>query len=196
MNHLERGQFEGSRMNAVEAIDSNVRPESYLRDLGIELSELEGKKVLGVGGMPQGDVAFAAKATGAEFFTVNPGIDYRDYTKPEGAVHTSGLAQELPFADDSFDIELAHASVPGYLPKVESEYRSMFSEMLRTVKPNGEVRIYPITEAMYNDEVFEEIVNGHVDDAKFEFEPLEKRMIQGQNQQVYRLKITKLEKNG
>lgn len=193
---MERGEFDGSRLEAVENRHSNPESEKFLRELGLEMSDLEGKKVLSIGGIPQGDVAIEAKQAGMDFITVNPGFDNEDYTKPKAGPQVSGLSQELPFANESFDVALAHASVPGYLPKIESEYRAMFSEMLRILKPGGEAYIYPITDAMYNDEVFEEIVHSHVDGAKFEFEPMEKREIQGEYQQVYRLNITKSEKNG
>lgn len=58
-----------------------------------------------------------------------------------------GLAQELPFKDESFDLIISTFSVPMYIP--DKETQKVFEEMLRVCKIGGEIRLYPFSTNNY-----------------------------------------------
>ncbi len=190
------GEFQGNRKGYVDdAVHTDAGAEYYKHYLGVELDSLVGKKVLDIGGAPGGEFSRDAKASGVDIVTINASEEqtmienkYKSIKTPTAVAY----AQELPFPDNTFDEELAFASVPGYLPKYESEYRATFSEMLRTVKPEGVIHIFPILGTIYDSNVFKQIIHDFENQAKFEFEKLHEWEVEDVMQPVYRLDITKL----
>ncbi|MGA3150628.1 MAG: class I SAM-dependent methyltransferase [Candidatus Saccharimonadales bacterium] len=142
------------RNRALEHVSSTGRGISdYREHLGIELEDLRGKRILDVGA---GFSIFAreAKEHGAETISLEPQdptqrLDMMPEDKAEFRKALSrgeivpGIVQELPFEDGSFDRVFAVLSVPYYLPRVESERILAFDEMVRVLKPGGEIRIFP-----------------------------------------------------
>ncbi len=76
----------------------------------------------------------------------------------------AGLAQELPFASDSFDLIVSHAAVPVYLgpeflDEPEKHLRAFYSGIWRILKKGAEFRAAPILEkdADLNRKIMEEV---------------------------------------
>ena len=154
---IQKGEFDASqRTQFVEqSVSYDSGFENYQKFLGFELEDLKGNNVLDIGGQPNGFFAAEAESIGAKVVTFNP------KTSGESRKHNdivAGLAQQMPFKNESFDIVLAYASVPAYLPQFEPEYRETFSEMLRVLKPGGKIYIFPIMEEMAQDPVFGKIM--------------------------------------
>lgn len=210
---IEPGEFDKTKRLKVSKETSiyhgdRMDFEYYEKVLGLSLEDLKGKRVLDIGGAPNGTFAKEATNHGVNVVTMNPNIDLGDRgftvldrmlgrdqvpngpdvaTKPVG-----GLAQELPFADNSFDIEISVGSVPVYLPRFESEYRDAFNEIVRTLKPGGKAFLFPIIEGMKGTPVFDSVVSG-LEGCTVEFVELP-GFVQRDNYQpviIYRMIITK-----
>jgi SAM-dependent methyltransferase len=131
--------------------DSEV--EVYEEDLNIKLEELIGKKVLDMGGMMGGDFADRAKEAGVDLIILDPQNPYG----MRGGKNVTGIMQELPFADETFDIELSHGALP-YMPNYEQEYLALFTDILRTLKPEGKAVISPLTKVIKESEAFNRVL--------------------------------------
>lgn len=124
---------------------------------GLKLKEenLIGKKVLEVGS-GQAYVAEEAKEKGIEIisfdfvYTTEKGRrifqEYshtqRKYVPIKDPNAVGGVAEKLPFADETFDFVLAYSSVPKFSNSVEHA-EDAIDEMIRVLKLDGELRIFP-----------------------------------------------------
>lgn len=137
----------------------------YESILGDKLEVFRGQNFLDVGGMPNGKFAKAANAAGIKLTTLNPRethITRRIVSAlrrtPPGYKVIGGFVQDMAnFPENSFDIEIAHASL-GYLPNFEQEWRAALSEMIRVQKPGGKTLATVIPDAIVESDLFESLV--------------------------------------
>ncbi len=66
----------------------------------------------------------------------------KEYVLIEDPNAIGGVAENLPFANESFDFVLAYSSVPKY-SSTKEQAEAAIDEMVRITKPNGEARIFP-----------------------------------------------------
>lgn len=141
--------------------------ESYEGVLGVTMEDLAGKVILDIGGAPRGIFAQKAAELGLKVVTLNPrtekgeqpltvsalmralshAVERADGQEEKEEVDTTtvaGIAQQLPFKDGAFDYEFSAGAVPLYLPRDKEEYKKMFEEVLRTLKPGGKAIFGPI----------------------------------------------------
>lgn len=159
-------------MDAKEKMWAEIRPtgrpaEEYFKDLGISLEFLEGKKVLDIGSglnqfakdlrkhsldlvsvdtfyalTPEQREKVFEELTPENFEVVKKDLD-RIIKKKKDSQLVGGLAESLPFADESFDVVLAEFSMPNHAESF-SQARDFFFEIARVLKSKGEGRIYPM----------------------------------------------------
>lgn len=159
-------------MDAKEKMWAEIRPtgrsaEEYFKHLDISLEFLKGKKILDIGsGLNQFakdlrkynlnlvsiDTFYALTPEQREevFEELNPqnfkivkkDLDRITKNKKDSQL-VGGLAESLPFADESFDIVLAEFSLPNHAESF-NQVRDFFFEIARVLKSKGEARIYPM----------------------------------------------------
>jgi len=190
--------FTGNRKDYIDGSSHTDFGLPYYEDyLGINLPDFAGDKVLDIGGAPGGRFAAKAKETGVDLTTINAAEQEVLDAKKKGNIENPtavAYAQELPFDDDTFDAEFAHATVPAYLPKYVSEYKTVFDEMIRTTKHGGKIYIFPIIGTIYDSAEFKSlIVDDLADKGDFKFESLGRWPVEGIVQDFYRL-IVKVRK--
>lgn len=137
---------------------------TQLNELGLSIESLRDKNVLDIGS------GGARLAEGAKDEKINAKIISLDpkYSSPKSLNRkisgdkdttmerikekqlpaVAGLAESLPFTDESFDLIIANCSVPYYQSDKGLKAKSI-SEMIRVLKPGGEARITMVTK---NDE--------------------------------------------
>lgn len=126
-----------------------------LEDLGLSEDELQTKKILLVGPGVWRYLAREAKEKGfdAEFidpiYRLRHGVMDPEIKDPETGWGVAkdpraiaGVAEMLPFSNESFDFVLAHASIPEYSTSTGNALKAL-SEMIRVLKPQGNLRAYP-----------------------------------------------------
>jgi ubiquinone/menaquinone biosynthesis C-methylase UbiE len=115
--------------------------DSYKEMFNLDEQELEGKKILDVG--PSLQFQREAKEKGINVVAVDQSFR-RDAKGAEKFIE--GSAQFLPFKNESFDEVLASNSVPLHIEK-NDDVGALLSiyEMLRVVKKDGKVKIFPFT---------------------------------------------------
>lgn len=129
---------------------------TQLRELGLSAESLKDKDVLDIG---SGGARFAEGAKDENINTKIISLDPK-YGLPEnlklkitGGEDTTmermkekqlpivaGLAESLPFPNESFGLVIANCSVPYYQPDKDLKEKSI-SEIIRVLKPGGEARI-------------------------------------------------------
>ena len=118
----------------------------YLRNLGLEWSQLEGKKVLDIGAM---NAAFenAARRRGVEVTSIDKEFIEGDYAPPQDSHYVVANATQLPFGDETFDYAIAHTSVMNYIEQkydFDKGYIKYFEgalrEACRVLKADGQFR--------------------------------------------------------
>lgn len=122
-------------------------PETTFANFSLTAEAIRGKRILDVGG---GFGRFAQEGTklGAHIVRVDPLYDpyYRGLIQSSTTQDSlsykhnavAGMAQELPFLTNSFDLTLANHSF--FWSK---EYEQSVLEMFRVTRPMGSVRIFP-----------------------------------------------------
>lgn len=145
-----------------KAVITNRSILEYEEKFKVKFAEMKGQTILDIGS-GKGDFFEKASKHGVKVVSINPefkkgkdSVNIKDLTHPEGDV--GARAQEMPFADNSFDSEFALYSVPYWLPDnhkqlkgiFEREYERCIDEIIRTLKPNGKAYIYPIDEENKN----------------------------------------------
>lgn len=127
-----------------------------LENLNLTEDQLNGKKILDVGGVGKGHFNREAKKRGFDVTSVD--FDYHsdigkwnlkdydhakgEFVMPKDLQAIAGMAEALPIAAESFDLIIALQSVPEY--SVTPKYaQKAIDEMVRVVKPGGEIRIAP-----------------------------------------------------
>jgi ubiquinone/menaquinone biosynthesis C-methylase UbiE len=115
--------------------------ERILGNLGLDWENLNGKSVLDIGAA-EAEVARAGKRRGMNIISIDRNVRHlRQYLKqnlPKDLLYIFADAKHLPFPDESFDVIMAHASVPLILVRNRFEVESIISESYRVLKPNGE----------------------------------------------------------
>lgn len=124
----------------IKEVESSRRTIRYFEDykdlFGFNCKELNGKSILDLGA---GDSTFAEDLVGIAKEVVRLDPKYSD-NSPEyrkGAI--AGIAQNLPFRDNSFDEVLASVS----LYWIKTGLDDALLEMIRVTKPEGQIRIFP-----------------------------------------------------
>ncbi len=162
--------------------------EEYEVLFGVKFSEMKGKTILDIGS-GRGDFHDRVLALGVKVFSLNPEFKKGKNAKyAEQILHKQGdvgaRAQEMPFADNSFDSEFALYSVPCYLPRYENveddremvenffyeEFERVIDEIIRTLKSGGKAYIYPIDKINDNVTIAEKILKERADKVAPDFE--------------------------
>ena len=142
--------------------------DEYQDIFGVDFKKMKGELVLDIG---SGRGSFWKEATdlGLKVISLNPAFSklnsssyysLKQIAHPEGDV--SARAQEMPFADNSFNFEFALYSVPTYLPQVAKEYENTINEIYRTLKPGGKAYIYPVALKQFNDFLKQQFIDKKV----------------------------------
>lgn len=110
--------YEGSIGPSITPFERGVA--KYERWLGITMEELEGKRVLDIGSGPEEVFSKEAKKRGVEIISLSPELKYEDIREiTKGGfmdIFTKGcwqkksvasIVQELPFTDETFDVEVS-----------------------------------------------------------------------------------------
>jgi len=158
------------RMDAVSAAHISDRGvESYEEHLGISIKDFIGKSVLDIGS-GFGRFVREAREQGVKVTALEPNLiikeKLRDYHPKEDSV--AGLAQNLPFKDNSFDAITSIFAVPVYLETSAGEYDRTFREIVRTLKPGGTAYLWPIFEKLMTSKQFNLIREALADQAEIE----------------------------
>ncbi len=114
-----------------------------LEDLGLDFEYLRNKLILDIGA-GAAEVAVAAQEQGIEVVSVdiNPQM-YEEQGIPIPDVpYVKASAEQLPFADKTFDVIISHAGPFTIIPSKESVAR-MIVEARRVLKDDGELRFGP-----------------------------------------------------
>lgn len=124
----------------------------YEVDLGFSREQLAGKTVLDLGTGTTDRLARELKEADIDTNVVSLSPDLHTSTGAKYALElehpgwrrrgVSGIAQRLPFQDNSFDMILGLYSVT-YYTWSESQMQAWVREFARTLKPGGEVRLGP-----------------------------------------------------
>lgn len=122
--------------------------KSYLRGLNLSPEELRDKKILDVGS-GSGRFAEEAKKAGIEnVYSFDPSLAsgaVREKSGERGVTSkaVAGQAEEMPFADESFDLVVNNFSLPMWSESPQA-MRQAFAEELRVLRPGGELRLAPV----------------------------------------------------
>ncbi|HYC80029.1 MAG TPA: hypothetical protein VEC17_03300 [Candidatus Binatia bacterium] len=133
---------------------------TYEHHLGFKLSDLKGKKVLDIGGTMGGNLYYEAKAEEVDIVILSASNVYGSCAGP----NVLGLAQELPFLDNSFDIELSLGVLP-FLPESTEEYEVTFLESIRTCRVGGRTMFFPVLPRMNQSAEFKRAIQNVSDHA-------------------------------
>ncbi len=136
----------------IERQRTHIREEAeqiadiYLGNLGLEWTQLEGKKVLDIGAM---NAAFenAARRRGVDVISIDNNFIEDEYAPPQDSTYAVANATKLPFGDETFDYAIAHTSVMNYIEKeydLDNEYiryvEDALREASRILKTGGQFR--------------------------------------------------------
>ncbi len=126
--------------------NSRVSDNSYMEYeayLGLNTGEMVGKKVLDIGTGYGNTFAKEAAEKGINVITItsDKGADTR-HNQSNPSVFAR--AQQLPFADNSYDYVVSLLGVPLYLIDNKEEYESFLAETIRVLKPGGRAYFAPI----------------------------------------------------
>ena len=120
--------------------------EQYLEIFHLQESDLEHMKdmrILDLGSGVQTPFAEILKEKGIEnVFSLEPKF-FSTSVSVEKGNNIAGLANNLPFEKEVFDIVFASNSVPGYLETIEQVQESL-EEVIRVLKFGGEARFFPL----------------------------------------------------
>jgi len=155
----EKPELEQSRDGRFfyDTIDTDRSFDDYQVNLGFEPDEFAGKKVLDLGSGEMQKFAREAGKLDIEVISLSPKSArqlYRDqavWANLESLFEPSvpliaGIAQELPFKDQAFDVVVSNWAVPWYIPRDQKAYNLAFQEMSRVLKPGGQAFLYPVSE--------------------------------------------------
>lgn len=144
-----------------EKIDDyiNRRFNIYLSDLKLTIEGLHNKQILDVGSGDDRAFATAAKGHGINVISISRD-EFVATNSQENTQYVQGVAEVLPFPNNSFDLSISHESFPmlahpknlpgGHieewsdLNRFRQAVEAGISEMIRVTKPEGEIRLGPI----------------------------------------------------
>lgn len=145
-----------------EEVPTTVRGQEYVRDLKLNIEELGGKMVLDIGAGTRGFAKYLEEERiEAEVYSLDPVFlirrkkeaaagnrgylskAFKDTDTPNIKDRTIiGLGEAIPFKDETFDYVLSEYALPQYAYSRE-QISNFFSEVIRVVKKEGEIRLYP-----------------------------------------------------
>jgi ubiquinone/menaquinone biosynthesis C-methylase UbiE len=168
MNNIERGEIDSNHRirKAESTCVSDNGLFAYEKFLNFPPEKYFSKKILDVGAGFGERFNIEAASQGIEVVSLNPALNQESVRekrkikmaeiRAENIKSAAGLVQELPFGDEEFEAITCLSSVPRFLDHRVSEYRLAFNEMLRVLKPDGEIFVYPIDyETVEGKNVFE-----------------------------------------
>jgi SAM-dependent methyltransferase len=148
--------------------------EQYEAGFGFDFEAFAGKTILDLGAGRTALFGREAAEHGITVFSINP--NWRDdyYTTCTGAPElwqgdgkvVAGIAQELPFRDESFDGIVSLWGIPTYLPGTKGEYTRAFTEINRVLKPEGVAIMYPLSRTTKKMPGFDEVLKNCFDHAE------------------------------
>jgi SAM-dependent methyltransferase len=138
--------------------------DNLLENLGLEEPELHEKRILDIGAGERYLAAYCEKTgINSDVFSVEPNLGISSYNSgfvkknwPEidkaiGEKTVVAKREALPFEDESFDLAINHAALPGKIyfkngnyALMEEAIKSSFNEMMRILKSGGEAIIFPL----------------------------------------------------
>jgi ubiquinone/menaquinone biosynthesis C-methylase UbiE len=140
----------------------------YCLGLGLDQTDFKGKKVLDIGSGVPDNFSQGVKQFGGHVVSISPAL-VNEYergrvksSQDEGKNSLAARSQELPLKEESFDLVVSYWAVPAYLPRTnetegydrdlyEQEAGLSINEMLRVLKPAGEIRLAPIGIRLHGD---------------------------------------------
>lgn len=127
-----------------ESADSDIeaRANYILGRLGLSWEDLKGKRILDVGA-GSAEFGAAARTKGVDVVSLDRQLGDSDGPPYQKQGYVVGTADRLPFADESFDMVLSHASVP-LLASNRREVLCFVEEIRRVLKKGGECRFGPV----------------------------------------------------
>lgn len=129
-----------SRERATQLIRGRGLVE-YVVGLNLQTSSLDNKTILDIGG---GKGNFAREVQ--DKFGKTRVYNLDPHLEKEGTIkQVAGLAQELPFKNDTFDLIISFFAIPLHIEKSSDEI-IFFEEIFRTLKPGGQARIAPFVQ--------------------------------------------------
>jgi ubiquinone/menaquinone biosynthesis C-methylase UbiE len=111
----------------------------YFLHLDLRVNDILDKKIIDIGS-GEGEFKKFLQKTGISGDKI---INFNDSGLNADVV---GKAEELPFQNESFDLVIAHCSVP-IMTATLGDYRMIpksLQEMLRVVRPGGSVKVFPV----------------------------------------------------
>jgi len=138
--------------------------EFILKNIGLSVDDLKGKKILDIGAGERFIAGYCAKeGVNNEIYSVEPNIDNAEFVKnfigknwPEIKTEidkktVKNRQEELPYKDESFDLAINSFALPGKrffkegkIDDMKNSIDSALQEITRVLKPGGEARIYPL----------------------------------------------------
>jgi len=122
--------------------------------LGLAWNDLNGKKVLELGA---GAALLAPEARNRRlditFVDKHPEWTMGERGPPKGSAYLIADADAMPFPDETFDLVISHSGPPVTSANSKAEVFSTLCEVMRVLKPTGDIRIFPAT---LNAQVFED----------------------------------------
>jgi ubiquinone/menaquinone biosynthesis C-methylase UbiE len=114
-----------------------------LKGLGLDFDYLKGKLILDIGAGP-GVIAEVAKKEGIKVISldINPEMWTEEGIKMPDVPYVKADAENLPFADETFDLIISHAG-PLILSSSKEKIAVMIQEAKRVLKEGGEIRFGP-----------------------------------------------------
>ena len=142
--------------------------DGYEKELGLDIKELSGKDVLnlGAGATLAFEKSLQEGGIDARVVSLSPDYSNTDHRKraledkPEVSQIASGVGQQLPFKNESFDYVLA-LHVTEHL-KTKEAYEAMLREIVRVLRVNGKGYIAPV-----HDQYFPEVNPNVIPDVQF-----------------------------
>jgi ubiquinone/menaquinone biosynthesis C-methylase UbiE len=142
--------------------------------------ELKNKLVLDIGSGLGGRFVKEAKFHGIKAVGLNPNLNKsgsreeldqkHDWTLPDvenEKLFVAGEAKKLPFKDNSFDAVVSLFAIPLYLPNRADDYKLVFNEIVRVLKPGGKAYLFPISKEIYEGKMFNRIAQEISDTTEF-----------------------------
>lgn len=139
------------KKGTITEFDWDSTLEHYEHLLGFDRRSLEGKTILDLGTSPSDKLARDIRDAGIHATVISLSPDFQDEsisnypTLPKGwkGNRVAGIAQTLPFKNESFDMILGAYSVTWAASTFPEQIKAWVSEIGRVLKPGGEARVGP-----------------------------------------------------